>query len=127
MNFEFVLENEEGEETSCEVPGKYEVCSRCEGHGYILSPSIAQHAYSSEEFEETFWDEEDRAQYFTRGGIYDVPCPECGTARVVCVPDFSRMTQQQKELCNKYLKYKEELQKELQEDARIYRMESGGY
>jgi len=64
-----------------------EVCPRCEGHGTHLTPSIGNHAYTMEEFNETFWEEEDRAEYFKRGGIYDVICEECKGANVVDVMD----------------------------------------
>ncbi len=71
------------------LPVKMEVCSRCEGHGYHLTPSIGEHAYSQEEFYEAFDDEEDRAEYFRRGGIYDVRCYDCKGANVVPVVDES--------------------------------------
>lgn len=63
-----------------------EVCDRCEGYGYHLTPSIGEHAYSREEFEESF-DDEEREEYFKRGGIYDVRCEECDGANVVTVVD----------------------------------------
>lgn len=81
-------QNDDGEEYETKIPAKYEVCSRCEGHGTHLTPSIGEHAYSQEEFEESFCDEEDREQYFRRGGIYDVRCEECSGKRVVLVPDW---------------------------------------
>lgn len=70
-----------------ELPCSFSVCPRCDGHGSILTPSIGEHAYSSEEFNETFHDDEDREAYFTRGGKYDVTCPVCSGKNVVPTPD----------------------------------------
>ena len=63
-----------------EVPGKFEICPRCEGHGTVLNPSMAGHAYSQEEFSE--FSEWESKQYFKRGGCYDVAC-ECRDGKVV--------------------------------------------
>ncbi len=76
------------------LPGHWVICDRCEGHGYVLNPNIGEHAYGREEFDEAFPDDEDgpfnpRAEYFKRGGIYDVACPECNGGRVWAV-DVSR-------------------------------------
>jgi hypothetical protein len=79
--------DDEGGETEHELPAKFEVCSRCEGHSTHLNPSIGQHAYSQEEFEEAFSDPEEREVYFKRGGMYDVTCEECRGQRVVAVVD----------------------------------------
>jgi len=80
------LYNDDGDEETHELPAKFEVCSRCEGHGTHLNPSIGEHAYSVEEFNESF-DDEERAEYFKRGGIYDVRCEECGGEKVTAVAD----------------------------------------
>ncbi len=98
MTIKFTIENDDGEETEIELPSKKEVCSRCDGHGTHLTPSIGEHAYTSEEFYEAFHDEEDRADYFKRGGKYDVTCHDCGGRNVVDVVDESRCTtEEQKE------------------------------
>ena len=70
------LEDDDGNETEHELPSKMVVCERCEGHGSHLTPSIGEHAYSSEEFYDAF-DDEGRQEYFRRGGIYDVTCFDC--------------------------------------------------
>lgn len=64
MEIEYV--DDEGLEILEEVPAVFEVCSRCNGHGTYLNPSIGEHAYSWEEFHEAFPFDEDREQYFTR-------------------------------------------------------------
>ncbi len=84
-------ENEDGEEVATEIPSKFEVCSRCEGHGTHLHEAIGSHAYSAEEFFESF-DEEERGEYFRRGGMYDVQCELCHGKRVTEEPDEKACT-----------------------------------
>jgi RecJ-like exonuclease len=84
----FTSENDDGEEIEHELPAKFEVCPGCEGHGTRLCEGMRGHAYTVEEFNETF-DEEEREAYFTRGSHYDVTCEECHGKRVVAVPDES--------------------------------------
>lgn len=93
----------EGDEVSAELPAKHEVCERCEGHGTHLTPSIGNHAYSAEEFYESFDDEEDRAAYFQRGGKYDITCLDCKGKNVVLVVDEAACTTaEQKEILAAY-------------------------
>lgn len=86
LTVKFTYEDEQGEEQEVELPAKNVVCHRCEGYGTHLNPSIGQHAYTSEEFNESF-DEEEAEQYFTRGGIYDVSCEECHGNKVIAEVD----------------------------------------
>lgn len=83
----FTAMDEDGEEVEYELPSKKAVCSRCEGHGTHLSPSIGEHCYSQEEFDESFSTDEEKEEYFKRGGIYDVTCEQCGGKRVEDVVD----------------------------------------
>lgn len=78
----FTVEDDDGNEVEHTLPSKFEVCSRCEGHGTHLHPDIGGHAYTPEEFAESF-DDEGREEYFRHGGIYDVTCKRCGGRRVV--------------------------------------------
>ena len=114
-----------GDEIETAFPSKFEVCPRCEGHGTHLNPSIGQHAYSREEFEEAFSDEEDREQYFKRGGIYDVTCEECGGKRVVEVPNPETMNPEQKAHFEAWEKSEEESARMDAEDRRTRWMEDG--
>jgi hypothetical protein len=113
------------DEITHSFPSIKEVCGRCEGHGTHLTPSIGEHAYSSEEFYESFCEPEDRAEYFKRGGIYDVTCDLCHGANVVAVVDEAHLSEADKE---KFLSYEkcERLQAQYDaDDAATYRMESG--
>lgn len=96
--------NDNEEEVELKLPSKMEVCSRCEGHGSILNPSIGEHAYTMEEFRESF-DEEEREQYFKRGGIYDVQCPVCCGRNVVEVIDEDHIPEAQKVQYEAYCEY----------------------
>ena len=116
----------EGEEVSHSFPSVMEVCDRCEGHGTHLNPNIGNHAYSQEEFYESF-DEEDREQYFTRGGIYDVSCEVCKGNRVVPIVDEARLNEADKLLFEQYEKYQDQVARDEAEDQATYRMESGGW
>ena len=78
------------------VPARFEVCPDCEGDGSVLIAAIREHAYSREEFEESFPDDEDREAYFCPGSYLHEPCPTCEGRRVAEVPDVSRMTFAQK-------------------------------
>lgn len=80
----FTYESEDGIEIEAAIPGKYEVCSRCEGAGTHVNPSIDGHGISAEEWANE-WDPEEREDYLR--GVYDVQCEECAGLRVVLVPD----------------------------------------
>jgi hypothetical protein len=73
-----------GDEITSELPAKYAVCGRCKGHGMHLRSAIGEYGYTREEFFESFPEEEDRAEYFKRGGIYDVTCERWATRRSDC-------------------------------------------
>lgn len=87
--------NEEGLEEQITFPAKNKVCPECVGEGFVLREGM-RGAYTVEEFDEAFCDDEDREAYFTRGGKYDQVCPCCKGKNVVAVPDVSRMTAEQK-------------------------------
>lgn len=85
------------------LPARMEVCPRCDGFGTHLNPSIGEHAYSEEEFDEAFHEPEDREEYFKRGGIYDVTCRECHGNRVIAVPDEKRINKKLMKFIDKVL------------------------
>jgi hypothetical protein len=85
-----------------EIPARNVVCSDCEGNGSVLIAAIREHAYSREEFEESFPEEEDVEAYMRPGSHLHEPCPTCGGLRVVPVPDVSRLTFAQKRIVVMY-------------------------
>lgn len=104
----FTYEDEETEEEiEAELPTKNEVCSRCEGYGKHLHPDIGGHAYTMEEFNDSF-DDEEKGEYFKRGGRYDVQCEECGGNKVVQVVDEDQCTTEKQKLLLKLYYAKEE-------------------
>jgi hypothetical protein len=102
---EFTVTNDDGEDITHELPSRFEVCSRCDGHGTHLTPSIGEYAYSEEEFNEAFDDDEDREAYFERGGKYDVRCETCHGKRVEEVVDEETCPA---DLLKKYQKYQQD-------------------
>src|SRR5512135_2381951 len=118
--------NEDGDEVSHVFPSTNEVCYRCEGYGTHLTPSIGNHAYSMEEFHESF-DEEEAQEYFRRGGRYDVQCEECHGNKVLQVVDESKLSEEQKKLFAEYEEHEEEMARMDAEDRQTRYYESGGY
>jgi len=84
------VEDEDGNEI--EIPGRFEVCNRCDGKGTHVNPSIDGHGLSREDFDEDPQFEED---YFA--GVYDIKCLECKGLRVVLVINEHLATEEQKE------------------------------
>lgn len=123
--------NSEGEEVEVELPSKNEVCGRCEGHGTHLNPSIGSYAYSAEEFDESFPTEEDKAEYFRRGGMYDVTCETCKGKNVIqVVNEDACTTEEQKghlKSYKKHLEEQEEYERECRAERRMESMMLGEY
>ena len=118
---EWERENDEGELEVVEVPAKYEVCWDCEGEGKTLN-EILRGAFTSEEFNDCFDDDESRAEYFKGGkGCYGVTCKTCKGRTTILAPDDST------ELGKEYAKHQDEVYSEEQADLRTMRMESGDY
>lgn len=113
-----------------EFPAAFRVCHDCEGHGFVLNPSMREHAYTQEEFAQDF-DDEEREQYFKRGGIYDVTCPTCKGKNVVLVIDCETVdasnNEEQKLQLAAYLESERDRAREERADRMTRRMESGGY
>ena len=123
---ELTWSDEDGEEVTHSFPCENEVCPRCEGYGTHLTPSIGNHAYSMEEFNESF-DDEGREEYFKRGGIYDVQCEECKGNKVIEVVAEDKLTEEQKKLYEEYCEYEADMARMDAEDRQTRYYESGGY
>lgn len=119
--------DEEGDEIEAALPAHHVVCSHCEGHGTHLREAIRSHAYSREEFEESF-DEEEQAEYFRHGGRYDVQCEVCGGKRVmVAVDEEACRSDEQKALLKAYNESERERAQSDAEDRATMRSECGDY
>lgn len=82
---------------------KFEVCPRCEGKGVHDHPAFSNGISTEDfdadpDFEEAYWQ-----------GAYDVRCTECKGKRVVKVPDFDSLTQEEQEAWDDHCKVQEEL------------------
>ena len=93
MTIQFTHVTSGGVEHVHELPAAFEVCPGCDGHGAHLHPAIREHAYTQDEFNEAFSDEDERAAYFTPGGRYDIECETCHGRRVVRVIDHDAAAQ----------------------------------
>jgi len=109
----FTAHDEDGDDIEHMLPAKYEVCSNCEGTGTHLREGMRGHAYTAEEMSD--FDDEERAEYFKPGGIYDVPCDTCKGERVEKVIDESACeTDEQKESLQAYY---DKIQRDHDDDA----------
>ncbi len=131
MNKTIIIINDEGEEIEHTLPGKMEVCYDCRGEGYVLRPGIREHAYSMEEFYESF-DEEEAEEYFRRGGRYDVICPTCQGKNVTLEIDreLCRITPKLIEVLEKFDLQEEEryqIECEMRAEERMERLMIGDY
>jgi hypothetical protein len=116
--------DDDGGEISHEFSAKHEVCGGCDGHGTHLRAAIREHAYTMEEFRESF-DEEEAAEYFHRGGRYDVTCETCGGNRVVLVADEDNLSSDDRELFEQYTQAAEEAARDAYTDRRMREAECG--
>ena len=92
-----------------EFPSVKEVCPECDGEGYVLCEGMRGYAYSEEEFNDVFHDEEDRQHYFKRGGKYDVVCNVCHGKNVIDVINTNALvSDEQKKNYKIYLKNQRE-------------------
>jgi hypothetical protein len=85
------LDHPEEGEIEVEIATKFDVCDRCEGRGSHVNPAIDGHGISPDEFR----DDPDFEEAYFRGD-YDVPCYECKGLRVVPVPDFERLSTEER-------------------------------
>jgi len=115
VKFEYT--DDEGAEQEGELPGKFEVCSRCQGHGTHCNPNIDGNGITSSEWAE--WDEESREMYLSGG--YDVTCEACHGARVTL--EIDRETCERNPDLAALLKRYDDIQDDLAEMRSIERME----
>lgn len=121
MYVEVEMMDDDGEvESLVALPAKYEVCSNCKGHGMVLNEAMRFHAYTQEEFED--FSDDDREQYFTRGGCYDVTCPTCDGKRVEKVVNERECRTPEQKAALKRLRECEDDDREYERLCRMERM-----
>lgn len=117
----FTYENDAGEEVEVRLPAKWEVCPDCGGNGRTLNENL-RGAFTAEEFEACFDDEESREQYARGGdGIYGVDCKTCKGRTTVAVVDEARCD---KDLLARFHKHEEDNRRYAAEERYWRRLES---
>lgn len=105
-----------------QLPTRFELCPRCQGHGTHTNPAIDGHGISPEEFAE---DPDFEDAYFA--GRYDVTCQDCNGLRVIEVVDEERLTQEQHTAWESHLEAEREYQRDYASERWLRMAESGGY
>lgn len=118
--FTFVGFEKDGTEVEYDLPARFEVCTRCQGAGSHVNPSIDGNGLTHEDFAE----DPDFAESYFRGD-YDVQCSVCKGTRVVPVPDLSRWSFAQKRAYVRHLRAEREYQRDYESEAWLRRAESG--
>lgn len=112
-------------EDEIELPATWDICSRCDGEGSHVNPSIDGNGISAEEFMGPDWDDDEREMYFSGG--YDVACEAGCTNGKVLVPDEDACTQEPlKTLLETYLQKQDDDAREAYADSRMRFWENGG-
>lgn len=119
--YTFELTDNEGCEVQHVLPGKYEVCPRCEGVGKHDNPAFSNGITSDEMAEDP-----DFAEDYC-GGRYDVECGLCKGKRVVCVPDEQKCTLEQLSALEEYRALVAEIARDDASERHLRMMESGGH
>ncbi len=104
------------------LPSMWAICECCGGSGHVENPAFSN-GFTSEEFYETFDDEESREDYFA--GAYDVVCDDCNGSGKVQVIDVASCTFAQKRVAAMARKEAREEAKYARECAALYRAEMG--
>jgi hypothetical protein len=116
--------NDDDQEIEVTFPSIMVVCHECQGEGSVLCEGMRGHAYSAEEFHESF-DQDEAREYFTRGGIYDQTCPCCHGQNVVPEVNEKLLTATQKIQYEEYCQYQETCARYDAEDRATMRAECG--
>ncbi len=117
----FSIIDDDGDEIDVVVPGKFEVCSRCEGTGKHDHPAFSN-GFTQEEMSE---DPEFAEEY--RAGRYDVTCQKCQGVRVVCVADEDKCTPAQIANIRSNENTIAEIARDDRSEHHLRMMECGGY
>ncbi len=80
-----------GDEIEISIPAKFALCPRFRGVGSHVNPAIDGHGLSREDFDQ---DPDFEEAYFR--GDYDVACHRCGGRKVIAVPDWAKLSEEEK-------------------------------
>lgn len=106
--------DDEGYERELVIPSKFDVCPVCRGEGKHVNPAIDAGGLTAEDFH----DDPDFAEcYF--GGTYDVTCNRCNGRRVVRVPDYEAMTDEDRRLLEEHEQAEREYRAEIEAEIRM--------
>lgn len=119
---EVTVSNEGGDFVTHQLPAKLIVCSRCEGTGKHVNPSIDGNGITQSEMAEL--GEDFREDYMA--GMYDVTCSVCLGIRVVPAIDTRRFTPVQRRAWKQHCKEIEESRRDDASEAWLRRAEAGG-
>jgi hypothetical protein len=112
----FEFENDEGE--IIQVPGKWEICGRCDGYGTHVNPNVDGNGITQDEMEEL--GPEFKEDYMS--GVYDVQCEEChGTGKTFEI-DLTRIPEKHKDDVHAYLDAEYEFRAEKAQEERLRRL-----
>lgn len=106
-------DEEAGTEIEIELPGKFEVCTRCEGRGKHVNPAVDGNGLSQEDFDQ---DPDFKEDYLA--GRYDIECEECQGQRVVLVADEAKMTPEEKGIWAKHRREEAQARRERESELR---------
>jgi hypothetical protein len=124
FNITFPGDGDELDEVTHSLPGKYAICSRCEGRGRHTNPNIDGNGITGDEWHNE-WSHEEQEMYLTGG--YDVGCERgCQDGKVI-ICDEEVLTPPEKELLEKWEKEQEEREYEDYCDRRMRAAEDGYY
>ncbi len=112
------------EEIEHELPACWAICTRCNGEGEHVNPSVDGHGITFDEWEED-WDDEGREMYLNGG--YNVPCEAaCKAGKVLVVDEHKCNAEPRKALLKRYNTMLSEQARERAADLRTLFFESGG-
>ena len=109
-----IYNNGDCDEERLIVPAKIEVCGRCQGKGTHVNPSIDGNGLTREDFDA---DPDFEEQYFR--GVFDVRCYECKGEKVVKVPDWDAMTEDQRKRAEDWYRWMAESAAEEEAERRM--------
>lgn len=128
MRIELNVIDEDGDECTEEhdLPGKFEVCPRCQGKGKHVNSNVdGYHGISQEEF-----DNDPQFYEDYRSGVYDVECERCHGMRVIEIVDDRWLNEDQKVVLKRWNEQQEDRESFNRECANEIRMQEcmgGGF